>query len=123
MRVSNALVLVVVLIVVAPVVFRLTVSANAQPGYRNFGTIPTRFGTAAVVCGGDTAPRCGVSTGLVFAQCTPAVRAYFGNFDAHGQDERARVLLRKRPPSGSQWFFLCGNASQMRGGPARLKSE
>jgi hypothetical protein len=87
----------------------------------NFGTVQTRFGTAGVVCGGDTAPRCGDSTGLAFAKCTPDLMAYFNSVAEY--DVRARALLGKRPPTGNKWYLLCGWGPLVRGAPAHLESN
>jgi hypothetical protein len=91
-----------------------------QPENRNFGTVQTRFGTAGVLClGGE--PGCGQATVLEFPKCTAALRGYFSN-SSHN-DARARELLGKRPPTGNQWFPLCGSPQLIRGAPAQLESN
>jgi hypothetical protein len=108
----------VVLMTAAGLAASAALRFTPQPGNRNFGTVQTRFGTAGVLCGGEGAPPCGQATGLEFPKCREAVRAYFSN--SKYQDARARELLGKRPPTGNQWFFLCGSAQLIRGAPARL---
>jgi hypothetical protein len=109
--VGTVVLLAVVLAVVAASRF------TPQPDFRNFGTVQTRFGTAGVVCGGDGAPPCGQATGLEFPECTQAVRDYFS-----GQsDARARELVGARPPTGKEWYFVCGSSALIRGRPALLE--
>jgi hypothetical protein len=90
---------------------------SPQPDRRNFGTVQTRFGTAGVLCGGG-APGCGQATLLEFPKCTDALRHYFSGGSV---DARARALLGKRPPTGSEWYFVCGSPQLIHGAPALLE--
>jgi hypothetical protein len=76
---------------------------SPQPEMRIFGTVETR---------------CGDATGLEFPECTDEVRQYFSDAP---QDARARELLGKRPPTGNEWYFLCGSPQLIRGAPAILE--
>jgi hypothetical protein len=92
---------------------------SPQPEHRNFGTVQTRFGTAGVLCLPGQ-PGCGEATLLEFPKCTDALRRYFSGGSA---DVRARALLGKRPPTGREWYFVCGSPQLIHGPPARLESN
>jgi hypothetical protein len=109
----------VVLLLAVGIAATAALRYSPQPDTRNFGTVQTRFGTAGVLCGGGM-PRCGQATLLEFPKCTAALRHYFSGGSA---DARARALLGKRPPTGSEWYFVCGSPQLIRGGPAQLESD
>ena len=97
--------------------------APTTPDFRNFGTVQTRFGTAGVVCGAAVTSGCNQTTGLAFAQCTPALSGYFGSYFSEKVDARVRELLGARPPAGGLWSVTCGRPALIRGAPAQLKSN
>jgi hypothetical protein len=119
-------VLVAVLVLAVAAALRFTF---AEPSWRisgdwhDFGTIQTRFGTAEVARGGDTALRCdGDGTALLFAECTPELWAYFTR-DGNQYDARVRELIGKRPPTGTGWTMSCpssGSPWPIHGAPAKL---
>jgi hypothetical protein len=91
------------------------------PMFHNYGVVHTSIGTAAVACGGEVSRGCGIETAIIFTACTPRYRSYFDATTA-SDDELARALVGKRPPSGNRWVVECGAADAMvRGQPPAWK--
>jgi hypothetical protein len=82
-------------------------TAQASP-LRSFGTLSTRFGPAAMVCGEEAMPACGTGTDLEFVSCPDTLLAFFrGNYGTT-IDARLRAFVGRPPPSGSRWSWGCG---------------
>ena len=130
-RVVGTFLLAIALALVVVPVVQYTFNIGMPPDFRYYGTVETRFGTAGVFCGGDSGVPCGDGTTLELPKCTAEVTSYFENGDGeqystgalNHADGPARELLGKRPPSGDEWSFGCGNPAMIRGAPARLPNE
>lgn len=72
----------------------------------NFGTIETAAGDAAMVCGEEAMPACGVGTDLEFPYCSASVNAFLR--DARLEPESTFGRLGQPPPSGTRWTAGCG---------------
>jgi hypothetical protein len=129
LRIAGALLLALALALVVVPAVRYTFNIGMPPDFHYYGTVETRFGTAGVYCGGESAAPCGESTMLQLPTCEYQVRTrltfHSGTREVSVVSTRSTVsapeLVQKRPPSGDHWSFGCGNPAMIRGTAAHLE--
>ncbi|MCU1429435.1 MAG: hypothetical protein JWL83_3435 [Actinomycetia bacterium] len=109
---GTGLAVVLIVLFVAPLVH--VMYPATPPDFRNFGTVHTQFGDAALTCGGESPSGCGWSTDVRFQHCSSALNAFLG--PASNRPSYAHLLARRldriitlRAPSGDGFgAYTCG---------------